>query len=318
VFVYVIAGLYMARNHLKQVFRKAFSGGGTLDDSQEVMRCRSSVVLLILCLSTAWVFCLKMGMTPGVAAALLCISFILALAATRFIIEAGFLLYGLPVPAVGIMIALYGTAGFEGACFGGIVAFVSLGTVASTGGMPALANMMKLGDGRPIKTGALMQAAIIGMAIGAAVSLWISLRYGYETGTINCVAGGFREGGKGFITKMIYAKENMPFPSELRLAWGAVGAGIMMVLTVCRYTFSWWPIHPIGFAVCTGLGIQFSVFAFFIAWSAKTILIRAGGVPLYTKAKPFFYGLLLGHIGIIFIGWIVDAIKGPPGVNLYW
>ncbi len=318
VLVYVVAGMYMARNHLKAVFRKALTGGGPLDDSQEVMRARSSVLLLFLCISTAWIFCMKMGMAPGVAAMLLFLSFVLSLAATRFIIEAGFLLYGLPVPAVGVMIALYGTAGFEAACFGGIVAFVALGTGASTGGMPALANMMKLGDGRPIRRSAIMQAAVIGILVGALVSLWITLQYGYETGAINCVAGGFRDGGKGFFTKMVYAKENMPFPSDLRLVWGAVGAGIMTVLTICRYTFSWWPIHPIGFAVCTGLGIQFSVFAFFIAWASKTILLKVGGVPLYTKAKPFFYGLLLGHIGIIFIGWIVDMIKGPPGVNLYW
>jgi hypothetical protein len=318
VFVYVVAGLYMARNHLKTVFRNALSWGGALDDSQEAMRSRSSVLLLILSLLTAWAFCMKMGMTPGVAASLLCVVFVLALAATRFIIEAGFLLYSLPASAVGVVIALHGTAGFTGACFGAIVAFVALGIGASTGGMPALANAMKLGDGRSIKNSAIMQAAVIGMAIGAAVSLWATLRYGYGDGAINCAAGGFRDSGKGVITKMIYARENMLFPSEVRMVWGAVGAGVMTVLTICRYTFSWWPIHPIGFAVCTGLGIQFSVFAFFIAWTAKTILLRVGGVPLYSKAKPFFYGLLLGHIGIIFVGWIVDTIKGPPGVNLYW
>jgi hypothetical protein len=317
--VYVFAGLYMARTHLKEVFKQAVFGRSSLDDAAEVLGYRSSLILLFLCLATAWVFALKMGMTPLVATTLLCALYIVYLAVTRFIIEGGLMLYGTPSAVIGVVVAMYGAAGMKGACFGGLVAFAAINSDTGTGFMPAFVNSLKLGDGRSFKRRAILQAAVIGVVLGAAVSLWATMRYGYENGVVNSSAWGMKDHGVGLITKMLHAQESIPYPDKsVRLAWAGIGGAVMLLITIGRYTFSWWPIHPIGFAICTGIGIQISLFALFVAWASKTVLLKIGGVPLYTKAKPFFYGLLLGHVGIIFAGWAVDVIRDAPGVNLYW
>ena len=293
-------------------------GRSSLDDSREVLGYRSSVLLLFLCLTTAWVFAMKMGMTPLVAATLLFVLYVVYLAVTRFIIEGGLMLYGAPSAVIGVVIALYGAAGMKGACFGALIAFAAINHDTNSGFMPAFVNSLKLGDGRPFKRRAILQAAVIGVVLGAAVSLWACMRYGYENGLNNTAGWGGKDHGAGLVTKMLHAQDSVPFPDKARLAWAGVGGTIMLALTIARYMFSWWPLHPIGFAVCTCIGIQISLFALFVAWAAKTILLKVGGVPLYIKAKPFFYGLLLGHVGIIFAGWIVDLIRDVRGVNLYW
>ena len=39
--------------------------------------------------------------------------------------------------------------------------------------------------------------------------------------------------------------------------------------------------------------------AIFVAWAAKSLIMRFGGIELYRKAAPFFIGLILGSsVGI--------------------
>ncbi|OPZ08911.1 MAG: hypothetical protein BWZ10_02610 [candidate division BRC1 bacterium ADurb.BinA364] len=90
----------------------------------------------------------------------------------------------------------------------------------------------------------------------------------------------------------------------------------MLILTLCRYNFAWWPIHPIGFPIAPTWGVQMSMGSIFVAWLAKTILLRLGGVSLYLKAKPFFIGMLIGHLLMIFAAFLANAFFGSQ-VNLY-
>jgi hypothetical protein len=42
----------------------------------------------------------------------------------------------------------------------------------------------------------------------------------------------------------------------------------------------------------------------FLAWAIKSVLLKMGGISLYKRAHPLFWGLLLGYvvgIGLIFI-----------------
>ena len=48
--------------------------------------------------------------------------------------------------------------------------------------------------------------------------------------------------------------------------------------------------------------------AIFLAWSAKTVILRFGGLDLYRRAAPFFIGLILGQWIGVGISFVVDLL----------
>ncbi len=67
------------------------------------------------------------------------------------------------------------------------------------------------------------------------------------------------------------------------------------VLSALRLRFAWWPLHPIGYLMLytyPGTHLWLSIF---FGWLAKNLILRFGGPKLYTDAKPFFLGLIVGE-----------------------
>ena len=104
----------------------------------------------------------------------------------------------------------------------------------------------------------------------------------------------------------------------------AVGAGITLLLGLGRLRFNWWPLHPIGFLVCSsypGARIWFSVF---LGWLAKVLVMRFGGTGMFNRLKPFAIGLIAGEVMLagafifikligLLIGEDLKAINVLPG-----
>jgi hypothetical protein len=58
----------------------------------------------------------------------------------------------------------------------------------------------------------------------------------------------------------------------------------------------WWPLHPIGFPIASTFTIvYYGWLAIFMAWLAKAMVLRYGGIRLYRQLTPFFLGLVLGE-----------------------
>ena len=93
-----------------------------------------------------------------------------------------------------------------------------------------------------------------------------------------------------------------------RMGCFGVGAAAMAVLTFLKYRFAWWPLHPVGLAVASVWTIRRSAFSLFLAWVAKVLILRLGGVRLYRRAAPFFLGLVLGCFTAIALSQLIDAL----------
>jgi hypothetical protein len=76
----------------------------------------------------------------------------------------------------------------------------------------------------------------------------------------------------------------------------AVGAGsvIAVGLSIARQMLPWWPFHPLGYALATTTSMEYMWCPFFIAWMAKRVTLKYGGIKAYRTALPFFLGLILG------------------------
>lgn len=76
---------------------------------------------------------------------------------------------------------------------------------------------------------------------------------------------------------------------------GSVGAGIVGLLTACRWAFVWWPLHPIGYLVSMTAPMHMIWFSVFIGWFMKYLIMRYGGAKVYVSLRPLAYGLVAGE-----------------------
>jgi hypothetical protein len=51
--------------------------------------------------------------------------------------------------------------------------------------------------------------------------------------------------------------------------------------------------------------------AIFVAWAAKSLIMRFGGIDLYRRATPFFIGLILGLFLGVGLSFLIDALCFP-------
>ena len=97
-----------------------------------------------------------------------------------------------------------------------------------------------------------------------------------------------------------------------------IGAAVMGVLVFLRYRFPWWPMHPVGFTIPLTYATLNSVFAVFLAWLLKSIVMRIGGANLYNRTRPLCLGLIVGYalgVGLSFLGDYIWFFGDGHGVH---
>lgn len=97
----------------------------------------------------------------------------------------------------------------------------------------------------------------------------------------------------------------------------AAGVGITALLTWLRLTFTWWPLHPIGYLMIPTTPIQLMWFSLMLGWITKSLILRFGGATLYQRAKPIFVGLILGDCLTAGLWLVITLILAAAGYT-YW
>lgn len=79
------------------------------------------------------------------------------------------------------------------------------------------------------------------------------------------------------------------------------------------------PFHPFGFLISTAFGnTSTSWFPLLLAWAAKFVLLRYGGLRLYRQGIPFFLGLAVGHFVTGGLIWpLLGQVVSPDAANSY-
>ena len=74
-----------------------------------------------------------------------------------------------------------------------------------------------------------------------------------------------------------------------------IGLVVSLILMTLRMNLTWWPWHPVGYAISGSWSMDQLWAAFFVAWLIKVSLLRYGGAKAYKPAVPFFMGLIMGE-----------------------
>ena len=312
--VMVLWGLWMARHHIKDVFCKAWNNSYPVDDSQELLPYRTSVVgfLLGMIYLIAWLH--RAGMELPVALSFLAGVLIAYLGITRLVVQAGIYYLTTPVVSQAMTMMTFGTSAISASGLASLgLCYCWFGDVQSIF-MPSAAHAAKLHGVMRIGRRGFCLAIALAVLLAFVASLSNLIYMAYDQGASNFNSWVYRvssgAGVRAFDEVMAKIKTPADFHAQ-KLSFFSLGAVAMSLLTFMQYRFPWWPIHPIGLAISAIWMIRNQAAAIFVSWAAKSIIMRFGGIDLYRKAAPFFIGLILGHFLGVGISFIVDMIFFP-------
>jgi hypothetical protein len=97
----------------------------------------------------------------------------------------------------------------------------------------------------------------------------------------------------------------------------ALGATITGVCGALRLRYAGWPLHPVGFILSYGWGLNWIWFSIFLGWLVKVMIVRFGGGSLLRSSRPFFIGLILGEAAAGLTWIAVSLVRLSMGLEYY-
>ncbi len=317
-FVLVLFGVWTARGHLREVWRKVVTGKG-VDDTDEVLSYRAAVAILVLCgaYTTVWLY--LSGLPMAITVAFLLLTFAIFIFMARLVAEGGLGFMMPPMPAQPLIVNFAGTSTVtQAGVFSLALSFTWAGYLRVLL-MASAINAMKMAQGVGVLRRPLFWVILLAIIVSLVSSLTFLIWAAYEYGGVNLERSLFTWTPKSTFEFARYKIANPVSFSTTpdiiwpRALWTAIGGGLMAGLILLRHHFLWWPLHPLGFAVSASNISSLAWFSIFIGSVIKAIVLKYGGAKLYDAMRPFFLGLILGQIVCTGMWLIIDLIAGGTG-----
>jgi hypothetical protein len=306
-FTFTCVGLWMAREQFGRVWKKAIHGDPEIDDSDEFMSYRTSLLALLLGAAFMLLWLWRSGMTLDVAGMYLFALVIMMIGVSRVVSESGLLYARMPITPQSFTFYTLGIGKMESTASTALgVSYAAFG-LGNTFGASTLAHIAKLGAELKLKTRSLFAAVVLALMVSLAISAAYTLYLGYTHGAYNFNVYTFNAGNRA-IYKTVVEKMLKPFDLSLpRMGFFGIGAALAGICSFLRYRYLWWPLSPIGLTVFPLGVLTHQVFSIFLVWTTKMILLKIGGIALYRRVMPLFMGLLLGYVIGIAVIFVVDV-----------
>ena len=317
--VFVFWGLWVARAHLRAVFRKAFTGQGGVeaDDSEELFSYRSAVFALLACSLYCGFFLWQLGLSGWALLAFWFATLVLYIGLARIIVETGLVYLRTPTTAQAFAWHLFGITGIGPASAIALGMTFSFVGDAKTFGITTLAHIPRLGLAMEKHRRKLVPLSMITAFALGAMAVWVFIIYqgNYTVGSYNFGSVSFNgssDGGVGVWHLTANRIRNNDFGTDwTRISWLGFGAIFTVGLYAIRYRFPGLGLHPIGFAISGSDVLRSGISSIFIVWVAKVLILRLGGLESYRRNTPLFMGFLVGFLAAIALGAVVDFIWFP-------
>jgi len=312
-----LVSLWLSRGYLKEVWAKATGRNAQIDDAQEPLTYRKTLIGLTLAVCALVGFCAAAGMNPLVALVVIVLGLLYMIAATRIRAETGNAwLYGPDVDVSTLMTRTFGTS-LLGAHDLTILAFLR----------PAIANFdlrcipmphqmdaFKMASEMRLPSRPLVLAIAVSTVIGLFASFLIALTLWHGFGAEGGTEPWRTAQGRVPFDNLVDVLRNRTGPDKTGITALAVGFFVTTALMLLRTQFLWWPLHPVGYAIANTETITSTWVPFLLAWLFKSLVLRYGGAGFYRKSVPFFLGLIAGDI---LGGGFFDALGAVSGINVY-
>ena len=314
--------LVLARPQPAEAWRKAFRGATDVDDSAEPMSYRAAYLGLFASSALLVGFGVALGLSLWVSLVFWVLLLLIALTFTRIRAEAGLPWGQAPFNLThGNMVRFGGTEAFSPQ---ELVAFSFVRWFDSDWrclGQPAEIEAMKIADStgpRPMNPRHLTAAVFVAILVGC-LAAWVScLGIYYHFGAASAHVNDWRTGQGHYGFDELQGWLNAPKAADTaRITAAVAGLIVVTVMGFLRTRFTWWPLHPIGYAVGSTDTMTWIWFPVLLGWLAKSLILRYGGVKMYRSALPFFIGLVLGDYGISSLWALYFLATGHAGYRTF-
>ncbi len=314
--------LWSMRAHLAQVWRKAWRGDPSVDDSSEPMPYRLALLGFIAAYVGLFVWLTWVAdIAPMMSFGLMIGSLVIMLMLSWLVAQAGLLFMQQSFSPAQITLALVGKfASFEPSVLASAVQVEHVGWFdAREMMMPSLLNSQKAAADTSLSSRSLMKALAICVALAVVVSAGASIWLPYTHG-----------GGTALKNPWMYvAAPQLPFvwaaqhatsggtvtPGSGLVPNALAGALVVGALFMARAAIPSFPLSPAGFLVAATYPMYMLWFSTFLGWAFKGPILRYGGMRGYRRMLPFFLGLILGDC-INAIIWTVVGLVTHVGYSL--
>jgi hypothetical protein len=303
---------WTARPHLAAIWRAAWGRRhlNDPDDSNELLPYRFAFWGLISSVigCTAW-FTL-FGMSWWLALFEICVVlFIVEIVLARSTSEGGMLMTETCFRPTDVY-RMFGNVHDLGAANMTGIAFLDAVWMRDQRGLPitAFLDSMKFADGVRVKRRSLLWVFGLAFIVAIVVAGYLHITLPYRIGA-DQMYGYVYQGNPvwAFNDAAIVLQGNrgpLPWFDTLNFF---IGAFITMIMVFLRTELIWFPLHPLGYALSGSWTIAVFWFPCMAAWLCKSLILRYGGMRLYSKARPFFLGMVLGEftLGVL---WSIPCI----------
>ncbi len=312
--------LWMARDHLRTVFRCAFSRC-PVDDSDEPMRYRTAAWGFVLSVAVLMGWFLYSGVRFPVALVVVLVYFAIATGCTWLVCQGGQMLVAARTVPSDTLVGLFGKT-FR-LSWGGstVLQFDSvtprelavLPIFESPFGkdlreilMPNAANLTQAADAGVDRRRLLILGAVaIVLSIAVASPRKVALGYEYGAATLPDTWGFRTAATLPFDWPAQFMVRDFP-TNTTNILYFLEGAAFVLGCLVLRSKFLWFRFHPGGLLIAASFAGDVFWFSMFLAWAIKSVILYLGGARLLRSAKPFYYGLVIGDT----ISWVIWMVVG--------
>lgn len=314
----VLTALWRGRHHLGTIMRSVVSKTSDTDMSDEPMSYRAAVGGLLLGIVVMCFWSVAAGVNLGVIVLVVVLFLMTMIAMTRMVSEGGLLFIQTPFRPVDLISPVSGTAPF-GAASLTVLAFeemIFMFDIRSSM-MPSVMDSFKLLDSSAVKRrhllGPVGLSIIVAMVVSYVSVLTICYRYGG-----NNLSRWFCIGAPQLPFRRLTAMlVNPQEPDMYSVTFMLIGGAVMLIFTLMRQRFLWWPFHPIGYAMGPSWPMIQLWFSILIGFLCKWTVLKSGGVRLFRRWRPFFLGMVLGEFLSGGLWLLIDFLLGKQGHRIF-
>jgi len=180
--------------------------------------------------------------------------------------------------------------------------------------MPSQLEGLKIAERVGIDNRKITIAMIVGLFFSTLAAFWAYLHVMYRYGAT--LSSGYILGiGRENFDNLLSPWLQIPRDVDVQgVSFTALASVFTIFLMVMKRRFIWWPFHPAGYALGLSSGTVWIWSAVLAGWLIKAIILKFGGLKLYRKAGPFFFGIVLGDY---VIGSLWSIIGASLGIQVY-
>jgi len=311
---FVLASLWLARRHLKEVVSKALGRRAEIDDSQEMFSYRLAVVALVLAVVYMVAWLVRAGMSWQMSVIFLFFSFVIYLALARILAMSGLIFLSAPWSVQDMVNAFMPQAWMDRASTA--VKNLMRATHQNSKGwiLPSSTHGARLAYTLGPRARSVGKVLLVTFLVAMAASCVSTCFLGYRYGAYNFGTWEFGRANKFPFDHTVTQIKMLATPRSLNwlgLGFAGFGAAFTAFLSLMLYRFPWWPLHPVGFAVGMAWEVRTAGFSILIAWACKATVLAVGGSSLYRRSRSFFLGMIVGYASGLLVSLGVDLVFFP-------